>query len=388
MKAAYIVSAARTPIGCFLGKLSKVKATELGATAIKGALSQVSIPQDAIDEAILGNVCSAGIGQAPARQAVIKAGLPSSTPCTTINKVCSSGMKSVTFGSQSIQLGQSNIVITGGFESMSNIPHYINARQPLKYGDGKLLDGLATDGLSDAYSNVAMGVCAEKTVNDLKLTRQLQDDYTITSYERALESIKTGRWAHEITPVQVSKNEVVTEDEEVKRYQKEKIPILNPVFAKNGSVTAANSSKINDGACAIILASEEALKKYNLTPLARIVSYADAELDPMDFCIAPTKSSAKALQRAGLKLTNIDYHEINEAFAATVLANMKLLDLPLDRINVNGGAVALGHPIGMSGARIILSLLTVLKQNQGKYGLAGICNGGGGATSIIIENLN
>ncbi|CAK93924.1 unnamed protein product (macronuclear) [Paramecium tetraurelia] len=380
MKAAYIVSAARTPIGCFLGKLSKVKATDLGATAIKGALSQVSIPQDAIDEAILGNVCSAGIGQAPARQAVIKAGLPSTTPCTTINKLL--------LGSQSIQLGQSNIVITGGFESMSNIPHYINARQPLKYGDGKLLDGLATDGLSDAYSNVAMGVCAEKTVSDLKLTRQLQDDYTITSYERALESIKTGRWAHEITPVKVSEKEIVTEDEEVKRYQKEKIPILKAVFAKDGTVTAANSSKINDGACAIILASEEALKKYNLTPLARIVSYADAELDPMDFCIAPAKSSAKALQRAGLKLANIDYHEINEAFAATVLANMKLLDLPLDRINVNGGAVALGHPIGMSGARIILSLLTVLKQNQGKYGLAGICNGGGGATSIIIENLN
>lgn len=271
---------------------------------------------------------------------------------------------------------------------MSNVPHYITARNPIKYGNGTLVDGLAYDGLTDVYSNVAMGVCAEKTAADLKLTRQVQDDFTVTSYERTLEAIKTGRFSHEIVPVQISEKESFGQDEEVLRYQKEKIALLKPAFAKNGTITAANASKINDGASCIILASEEALKKHKLTPLARVVSYADAEVEPVDFCIAPAKSAAKALQRGGLKISNIDFHEINEAFAVTVLANMKLLDIGIEKINVNGGAVALGHPVGMSGSRIVLSLLSVLKQNSGKYGMAGICNGGGGGTSVIIENIN
>ncbi|KRX09839.1 Thiolase-like protein [Pseudocohnilembus persalinus] len=385
----YIVAGKRTPIGTFLGKLSKIKATELGSIAIKGALNQANIPADQVDEVILGNVCAAGLGQSPARQASLGAGIPIGVPVTNINKVCASGMKTLSFGAQSIALGQNNVVVTGGFENMSQVPFYVNNhRKGHGFGNQTLVDGLATDGLTDVYNNIAMGLCAEKTSTDLGLDRQIQDDFAISSYERTLESIKTGRFKWEIEPVTISEKEgVLAEDEEPKRFQKDKMLKLRPAFSKTGVVTAANASKINDGACSIILMSEQKVKELGVTPLARIVSYADSEVDPIDFCIAPAKSGQRALERAGMKVSQIDYHEVNEAFSATALANIKLLDLDIDRVNIYGGAVALGHPIGMSGSRIVLNLVNILKNQRAKYGMAGICNGGGGATSIIIENL-
>lgn len=387
-KPSYIVAVKRTPIGTFIGALSKFKASELGSIAIKAAMEQIKLDPTQIDDVILGNVCQAGQGQNPARQASLNSGIPINVPCTTINKVCSSGMKSIVYGSQSIGLGQSNVVIAGGFESMSNIPYYVmNHRKGKNFGNEQLIDGLVYDGLTDAYKNIAMGLCAEKTAEDFKLSRQIQDDYAITSYERILKAIKEGKLKDEIVPVKIDDKTTFSEDEEPKKFLKEKIPNLRPAFSKTGTITAANSSKINDGACCVILMSEEKVKELNLKPLGRIVGYADSEVDPIDFCIAPSKSSQKVLERAGMNIKQIEYFEFNEAFSTTALSLMKLLDIDHSRVNVHGGAVALGHPIGVSGARIIGSLLTVLRYNKAKYGLAGICNGGGGATSMIIENL-
>jgi len=298
-------------------------------------------------------------------------------------------MKSTVFGAQSIGLGISDIVVTGGFESMSNGPFLVpNMRKGHTYGNVTMLDSVAYDVLTDVYNNCAMGMCAEKTASDMKISREVQDEYCITSYERTIRAAKEGKFANEIIPVKINDKEVMTEDEEYKRYLKEKIPLLKPAFSKTGTVTAGNASKINDGACSLVLMSEEAVKQAGIKPLARIVSYADSEVDPMDFCISPVKSAQKALEYAGKSLKDIDYFEINGAFSVTVLANMKLLDLAPERVNVHGDAVALGHPVGMSGARILLSLISVLKANKGKLGMASICNGGGGATTVILENLN
>ncbi|KAL4472422.1 hypothetical protein ABPG74_018371 [Tetrahymena malaccensis] len=388
MQTAYIVAAKRTPIGSFLGKLSNIKATELSAIATRAALESKKIDPKHVDEVILGNVIGAGLGQNPARQASLAAGISVSVPSYSIQKVCASGMKSVILGAQQIQLGLSNCIVSGGFESMSNAPFYLqNYRKGASYGNQTLVDGLANDGLVDAYNKIAMGLCAEKTASDFQLTRELQDHYCITSYERTLAAMNSGKFADEIVPVKINDKETVTQDEDPLKFKKEKIPVLKPAFSKTGTITAANASKINDGACSIILMSEQKVKELGLTPLGRIVSYADAEVDPIDFCIAPAKSSQKALDRAGMKISQLEYFEFNEAFSATALANMKLLDIDISKINLHGGAVALGHPVGFSGARIIQSLLTVLKVNKGKYGLAGICNGGGGGSSIIIENL-
>jgi acetyl-CoA C-acetyltransferase len=388
-----IVAAKRTPVGVFLGKMSNIKATELGSIAINAALDSTGLNPEQIrnevNEVVLGNVCPAGLGQNPARQAALGAKIPINVPATTVNKVCASGMKTVTYGVQSIALGLSDVVVAGGFESMSNIPFYVTKhRTGQAFGNQQLLDGLAYDGLTDIYNNVAMGLCAEKTATDFKIDRATNDEFAIGSYERAINSIKNGTWRDQIAPVVISEKEgSITEDEEPKKFNKEKMLKLKPVFSKTGTITAANASKINDGGAAILLMSEEKASKLGLKPLARILSFADYEVDPMDFCIAPAKACQIALERAGKKSTDVDYHEINEAFATTVLANMKLLDLEYDRVNIHGGAVALGHPIGVSGARIIMSLMTALKEKKGKLGMASICNGGGGATAILIENL-
>lgn len=383
-----IVAAKRTPIGSLNGALKEVQATSLGAVAIKGCLKQANLSTSEIDEVILGNVISAGIGQAPARQAAIKAQLSTSTICTTINKVCSSGMKSITMGAQSIALGDSKIVVAGGFESMSNVPHYIFMRKAISFGGSSVSDGIQLDGLSDFFDKVPMGVFAEKTVKDNNISRESQDKYCHQSYKRAIAA----DFSEEIEPVEIfntktKKNQLISEDEEPKNYMPDKINTLKPAFDLNGTITAANSSKINDGACALILMSEEEAAKRNLKPLARILSYQDAEIKPCDFSISPTHAVQKLLKKNNLKINNIDAFEVNEAFSSVAIANMKLLDLPEDKVNVNGGAVALGHPIGMSGARIVLSLMTVLKQKKGKLGVASICNGGGGSTAILIENL-
>ncbi|EGR34678.1 hypothetical protein IMG5_004260 [Ichthyophthirius multifiliis] len=384
----YIVAAKRTPVGSLMGKLSQFKATELSSLTIKAALESKQISPENVDEAIFGNVCSAGLGQNPARQAILGAGLPITTIATNVNKVCSSGMKAVSFAAQQIQLGAANCIISGGFESMSNVPFYVmNYRKGILYGNQQLLDGLATDGLSDVYNKCAMGVCAEKTAQDFQISRQLQDDFCISSYERALQAAKQGKFNEEIVPVKLNDKETFSQDEEPQKFRKEKIPLLKPAFSKTGTITAANSSKINDGACSLVLMSEKKIKELNIKPLAKIISFADAEVDPIDFCIAPTKAAQKALVLAGMKQQQIEFYEFSEAFAVTALCNMKLFDIDPIKINVNGGAVALGHPIGMSGARLVQSLVSVLKQNKGKYGVASICNGGGGASAIIIENL-
>jgi acetyl-CoA C-acetyltransferase len=388
MKSVVIVAAKRTPIGSLMGTLSNVKATSLGACAIKGALEESKLKAEEIDQVILGNVISAGIGQAPARQAAIKAGLTHNTICTTINKVCASGMKSVTLGAQSIALGQSQIVVAGGFESMSLTPHYIYYRKGIPYGSGNIVDGIYNDGLLDAYDFTPMGLCAEKTVKDYSISRLAQDDYCELSYKR----VKEADFSNEISVVEIEnpktkKLEVIDKDEEPGKFIPEKFRSLKPVFDKNGSITAANSSKINDGGCAIFLADEEFAKSRGLNILARIKAYEDAEIAPVDFSTAPSTGITKLLKNNGLKINDICAFEINEAFASVVLANMKILGINESKVNLNGGAVALGHPIGMSGARIILSLMTVLQKTQGKLGIASICNGGGGSTSILLENM-
>jgi acetyl-CoA C-acetyltransferase len=387
-----IVNGKRTAVGSFMGKLSNIHGTLLGSAAIQGALQASKINGEEVDEVILGNVISAGLGQAPARQAALKAGLKPQTVCTTINKVCSSGMKAVDFAYQSIKTGNSNIVVAGGFESMSLVPHYLYIRKPYPWGTANMIDGIQFDGLTDSVHKNLMGNCTEKTMRELKITRQEQDEYTFSSYERAIEAFKKGLFKKEIVEIitegrKKGETETINEDEEYKKYLKDKIPTLKPVFEKDGTITAANASKNADGGCALVLMKESHAKEKGLTPIARIRGFADAELDTIDFSIAPTSAISKLLKRVNLKLADVDAFEINEAFAGVPLANMKLLGIKHDKINVHGGAVAIGHPVGMSGARIILSLVNVLQATNGKVGIAAICNGGGGSSSICIERL-
>ena len=390
-KEVVIVSVARTPIGSFMGSLSRIPAPKLGAIAIKGALDKINLNPNLIDEIFMGNVVSAGIGQAPARQAAIFAGIPDTIPCTTINKVCASGMKSVMLAAQSISLGDTEIVIAGGMENMSSIPHYLHGRQGTKFGPTTLEDGMQKDGLVDAYDKVAMGVCADACATKYGFSREDQDAYAIQSYQRSSEAWKSGKFSDEITPVEIPQRRgapiLMTEDEEYKNVKMDKIPSLRAAFSKEGTVTAANASTINDGGAALILMSAEKALELKLTPIAKIKSFADAAHEPEWFTTAPSKAIPKALSKANITIDDVDYFELNEAFAVVGLANMKIMGLNNDSVNVNGGAVSLGHPLGVSGARIIISLISVLKQNNAKIGAAGICNGGGGASAMIIESI-
>ncbi|NNG11321.1 MAG: acetyl-CoA C-acyltransferase [Arenibacter sp.] len=389
MKEVVIVSAARTPIGSFMGALSTISAPKLGAIAIKGALNKIALDPSMVDEVLMGNVVQAGTGQAPARQAAIYAGIPNTVPCTTINKVCASGMKSVMMAAQSIALNHSSIVVAGGMENMSLIPHYVHLRNGQKFGPTTLIDGMQKDGLVDAYDQQAMGTCADACATKYNFSREEQDNYAIQSYKRSEQAWKSGKFAEEVVPVEVPQRRgepiMVTEDEEYKNVKLDKIPQLRPAFSKEGTVTAANASTINDGAAALVLMSSEKAKELGLTPLATIKSYADAAQEPEWFTTAPAKVLPKALAKADLSLADVDFFEFNEAFSVVGLANMKILGLNDKNVNVNGGAVSLGHPLGCSGARIIITLLSVLKQNNAKTGAAAICNGGGGASAIIIE---
>jgi acetyl-CoA C-acetyltransferase len=391
-KTVYIVSAVRTPIGAFLGGLSSIPATQLGATAIKGALEKANLDPTLVNEVFMGNVLQAGVGQAPARQAALGAGLPNSVPCTTVNKVCASGMKAIMLGAQSILAGDNHIVVAGGMENMSQTPHYIDGRNGTKFGNITMLDGITKDGLLDVYSKVPMGNCAELCATKYEITREQQDEFAINSYKRAAAAWQAGRFNDEVVGVSVPQRKgdpiVITEDEEYKNVFLDKIPGLRPAFDKDGTITAANASTLNDGASALILASEEAVAKYGLKPLAKIVSYADAAQEPEWFTTAPSLAVPKALEKANLSIANIDYWELNQAFSVVGLANMKILGLDPAKVDVNGGAVALGHPLGNSGSRVIVTLLHVLKQNNAQLGAAAICNGGGGASAMIIESLN
>ena len=386
-----IVAVARTPIGSFMGSLSNIPAPKLGAIAIKGALEKIKLDPNLVDEVFMGNVVSAGLGQGPARQAAIFAGILDTVPCTTINKVCASGMKSVMLAAQSIALGDADIVVAGGMENMSSIPHYLHGRQGVKFGPTTLEDGMQKDGLVDAYDKNAMGVCADACAAKYGFSREDQDAYAIQSYQRSAEAWSSGKFSDEIIPVEIPQRRgasiIMTEDEEFKNVKMEKIPALRPVFQKEGTVTAANASTINDGAAALILMSSEKATELQLTPIAKIRSYADAAQEPKWFTTAPAKAIPKALEKAGISMNEVDYFELNEAFAVVGLANMKILGLENDRVNVNGGAVSLGHPLGVSGARIIIALTSILKQNKAKIGVAGICNGGGGASAMVIESL-
>jgi acetyl-CoA C-acetyltransferase len=392
MKEVYIVSAVRTPIGSFGGSLSTVPATKLGAEAIKGALERIKLDPKEVTEVFMGSVLQANLGQAPARQAAKFAGLPDSVNCTTVNKVCASGMKAIALGAQSIMLGDNEVVVAGGMESMSQVPFYIDTmRWGAKYGNGSAIDGLAKDGLTDVYSNVAMGNCADACAREYKFTREDQDNFAITSYKRSAEAWKAGRFNDEIVPVTVKtkKGDVVfAEDEEYKNVSFDKIPQLKPVFAKDGTVTAANASTMNDGAAALVLMSKEKAQSLGLKPLAKISAFADAEQAPEWFTTTPALALPKAVKKAGIKMEQLDAVELNEAFSVVGLANTKIMNLDAAKVNVNGGAVSLGHPLGASGARIIVTLINVLKQNKGKFGGAGICNGGGGASAMVIENMN
>lgn len=390
-KKVVIVSALRTPIGSFMGGLSTISATRLGAIAIKGALDKIQLDVNLVDEVFMGNVVQAGVGQGPARQAAIYAGLPNSVACTTINKVCASGMKSVMLGAQAIQCGDAEIVVAGGMENMSLIPHYVHLRNGYKFGPATMVDGMQKDGLTDAYDNNAMGVCADLCAAEYKFTREDQDNFAIQSYERSARAWDAGKFDNEIVPVAVPQRKgdpiIISKDEEYTNVKLDKIPSLNAVFTKDGTVTAANASTINDGAAAVILMSEEKALSLGLKPLAYIRSYADAEQEPKWFTTTPSKAVPKALEKAGLTINDVDYFEFNEAFAVVGLANTKILELDDTKVNVNGGAVSLGHPLGCSGARIIVTLLNVLEQNNGKIGVAAICNGGGGASAIVIEKI-
>ncbi len=392
MKNVYLIAATRTPIGSFGGSLAEIAAPQLGALAIKSALERAKANPEDVDEVIFGNVCSANLGQAPARQAALAAGLPVQTICTTINKVCASGMKSAMFGAQSIMLGINDLVVVGGMENMSQVPFYIpKARFGYKFGNGELIDGLAKDGLTDVYNQKAMGVCADATAAKFNISREAQDAFAIQSYKRAAEATAAGKFKAEITPVQLptKKGDPIwmTEDEEFKAVNFDKIPGLRPAFTKDGTVTAANASTINDGAAAMILASEEMVKKLGVEPLARIVAFADAEHEPEWFTTAPTVAAPKALKMAKLNLKDMDFFEVNEAFSVVTMAFYQNLGIDPAQVNVFGGAVSLGHPLGASGARIMVTLNNVLHQNSGRYGLATICNGGGGASAIILEKI-
>jgi acetyl-CoA C-acetyltransferase len=388
-KKVVIVSAVRTPIGSFMGGLSTVSAPRLGAVAIKGALDKIQLDVNLVDEVFMGNAIQAGIGQAPARQAAVYAGLPNSVICTTVNKVCASGMKSVMFGAQAIQCGDAEIVVAGGMENMSLIPHYMHLRNGYKFGPATMVDGMQKDGLIDAYDNNAMGVCADLCAAEYNFTREDQDNFAIQSYERSAKAWESGKFDAEIVPVAVPQRKgdpiIVSKDEEYTNVKLDKIPSLNAVFTKDGTVTAANASTINDGAAAMVLMSEEKALSLGLKPLAYIRSYADAAQEPKWFTTTPSKAIPKALEKAGLTINDVDYFEFNEAFAVVGLANAKILGLDDTKVNVNGGAVSLGHPLGCSGARIIVTLLNILEQNNGKIGAAAICNGGGGASAIVIE---
>ena len=384
-----IVSAVRTPIGSFLGALSTISAPKLGAMAIKGALDRINLKPELVDEVLMGNVVQAGTGQAPARQAAILAGIPNTVPCTTINKVCASGMKSVMQAVQAIANGDANIIVAGGMENMSLIPHYLYTRTANKFGPTTLIDGMQKDGLVDAYDQNAMGVCADACANEYKFSREDQDAYAIQSYSRSSTAWNSGKFDNEVVPVEVPQRRgepiIVSKDEEYTNVKIEKIPTLRPAFSKEGTVTAANASTINDGAGAMILMSRDKAEKLNLKILATIKSYADAAHEPEWFTTAPAKALPKALNKAGIKIEDVDFFEFNEAFSVVGLANMKILGLNDSNVNVNGGAVSLGHPLGCSGVRILITLLNVLEQNNAKIGAAAICNGGGGASAMIIE---
>lgn len=392
MKEVFIVSAVRTPIGSFLGSLSSIPAPKLGATAIKGALEKINLDPKLVQEVYMGNVLQAGEGQAPARQAALFAGLSNETPSTTINKVCASGMKAVMMAAQSIKSGDQEIIVAGGMENMSQVPHYYNARTATKLGDVKMQDGMLVDGLTDVYNKVHMGVCAEKCAAEYQFSREDQDNFAIQSYKRSAEAWEAGKFKEEIVPVEIPQRKgepiIFAEDEEYKSVNFDRIGTLPTVFQKeNGTVTAANASTLNDGASALVLMSKEKMEELGLKPLAKIVSYADAAHEPEWFTTAPAKALPIALKKANLDISDIDFFEFNEAFSVVGLANNKILGLDDSKVNVNGGAVSLGHPLGSSGSRIIVTLINVLKQNNAKYGAAAICNGGGGASAIVIENI-
>ena len=392
MKEVFIVSAVRTPMGSFMGSLSTVPATKLGATAVKGALDKINLDPKNVQEIYMGNVLQAGEGQAPARQVAMGAGLSNETPSTTINKVCASGMKAVMMAAQSIKAGDMDVIVAGGMENMSMVPHYYNARNATKLGDVKMQDGMVLDGLTDVYNKVHMGVCAEKCATDYNITREEQDNFAIESYKRSAKAWSEGKFADEVVPVSIPQRKgepvIFAEDEEYKAVNFDRLPTLPTVFKKEeGTVTAANASTLNDGASALILVYKEKMEELGLKPLAKIVSYADAAQEPENFTTAPAKALPIALKKAGLEVSDIDFFEFNEAFSVVGLANNKILGLDATKVNVNGGAVALGHPLGSSGSRIIVTLINVLKQNNGKYGAAAICNGGGGASAIVIENM-
>lgn len=392
MKEVYIVSAVRTAIGSFGGTLAGVSATKLGATAIKGALDKINLDGKLVNEVFMGSVLQANLGQAPARQAAKFAGLPDGVICTTVNKVCASGMKSIMLAAQSIMLGENDIVVAGGMENMSSVPFYSDStRWGAKYGNAQLIDGLAKDGLIDVYGDFPMGNCAEICAKDMHFSREEQDAFAIESYKRSAAAWAVGKFKNEVIPVTVKtkKGDIeFSEDEEYKNVNFDKIPTLKPVFQKDGSVTAANASTMNDGAAALILMSKEKADELGIKPIAKIKGFADAAQAPEWFTTTPSLAVPKAVQKAGLKMADIGYYELNEAFSVVGLANIKLMNLEASKVNVNGGAVSLGHPLGASGARIIVTLLNVLKQNNSKYGAAGICNGGGGASAMVIENIN
>lgn len=392
MNEVFIVAAVRTPIGSFGGSLAAIPATKLGSIAIKGALAKAGVDASEVNEVFMGNVVSSGLGQAPARQAAIGAGIGYNVPCTLVNKVCSSGMKAVMLGAQSIMLGQNEVVMTGGMENMSAVPYYLpKARFGYKYGHGQLIDGLMHDGLWEPYHEFPMGNCADNTAKEMNLTREAQDEYAIQSYQRSADAWASGKFKEEIIPVEIPQRKgdpmIFDEDEEYKNVKFEKIPALKPVFSKDGTVTAANASTINDGASAVLLVSENKLKELNLTPLAKIRGFADAAQEPIWFTTSPSLAIPKAMKHAGVDKEDVDYYEVNEAFSAVALANNEKLGLDNNKVNVNGGAVSLGHPLGASGARILTTLNGVLHQNNAKIGVAGICNGGGGASAIVIEKV-
>lgn len=386
-----IVAAARTPIGSFMGSLSSITATQLGSTAIKGAMEKINLDPSLVQEVYMGNVVQAGVGQAPARQAALGAGISDSVPCTTINKVCASGMKAVIQAAQAIALGDVDVVVAGGMESMSNIPHYVHMRNGTKFGPATLIDGMQKDGLVDAYDHNAMGTCADLCATEYNFSREDQDAFAIKSYERAAKAWSEGKFNEEVVPVEVPQRRgepiMVSEDEEYKNVKMDKIASLRPAFTKDGTVTAANASTINDGAGAMVLMSEAKAKELGLTPLAYIKGYADAAQEPKWFTTAPSKALPKAIAKAGIDIKDVDYFEFNEAFSVVGLANMKILGLNDSNVNVNGGAVSLGHPLGCSGVRILITLLNVLIQNDAKIGAAAICNGGGGASAMVIERI-
>ena len=392
MKDVVIVSAVRTPIGSFGGALSGISAPKLGATAISAAIKKAGIQPKDVEEVLMGNVLQAGIGQAPARQAAIYAGISENVPCTTINKVCSSGMKAIMMASQSIKAGDADIIVAGGMENMSAVPHYLqNGRNGTKLGNMPLVDGLVHDGLTDVYNEQHMGVCAELCASEHEISREEQDAFALESYRRSAAAWEAGKYKNEVVPVHVPQRRgddlIIDTDEDFSKVRHDKVPSLRPVFKKDGTITAANASNINDGACALVIMSAEKAAEMKLSPLAKITGYADAAHEPEWFTTAPAKALPKALKKAGINLNKVDYFELNEAFSVVGLANMKILGLDSSKVNVNGGAVSLGHPLGASGARIVSTLLSVLDQNNGKVGAAAICNGGGGASAIVIEKI-